>query len=1007
MRKVFILSLLFVAGASFAQTTVYLRTGNFVNTTPQKNPSTNPDEFANYIYNGKHYLWLQFNQLPTEQQKAMLLQTGIELYSYLPDNTFIASFPVGYNYNQLNAFNVYAVSQPTPAAKIDDALYVPTSIPWAVTAAKKLAVNVSYINAVTEDVFLNSLNSLTISYTKKSTVMGDMVIVEADIDNIKKIAAHPLTIFIEPIGAPPVKEFLSAINNHRNNTTLTTDNWTTGKKLDGRGVNVAIGDDGFIGPHIDFTGRISSNASDMTASSTHGDHCSGIILGAGNLNPTVRGQAPGANLYAYDGYDPYSLFPGIYRNDTVRIISHSLGQNCNDGYTSNARTSDILIRTYPSLMYVHSAGNSGNTSCGGISNWRNITGGFKAGKDVITVANLDVGDVADASSSRGPLPDGRIKPDISAVGSNVNSTQPDNTFAVFSGTSMSCPAVAGSMAVLYQSFKQKNNAEPNGSLMKVIALNTADDIGNEGPDFIYGWGRINMRRAVSCIENTRYFRDSITTGITKQHTISIPANVATAKVMVYWADKEATAGVAKALVNNIDATITDDALNIYSPWVIDLTSGQNATTCAAPAIKGGDSINNMEQIQLDAPAAGNYTLSVLGKKIPNGPQVYYVVYEFIYKNEITVTHPIGGETFVPTDIQRIRWDAENSTTPFKVEYSVNGGTTWSTISSTVPATRRYLDWTVPTSTALISKAALIRVSQGTANDVSDTTFVILRVPSNVNISPVCETKVLVSWTSVLNAVGYDVFKLGDKYMEVVASTTTATSAEVANAAGLNYYAVRAKLSNTGGGNGRRTNAVAYTNNSVTTCPVPVKLISFTALTNANSNVQLKWKVANEEGMLNYIIEKSTTPTFEIIDMVGSVKPNNKTAEQTYTLTDAKPTNAAIVYYRLKMVEANKATYSNTQAIRQGNRNTEPMFAVNPNPAIHNINLFAYSNASAIEVKLFNSLGKVAIVKTFNNVQQGDTYQLPINNLASGIYYVTVTDKQANAIVFKQEISIVK
>ena len=50
------------------------------------------------------------------------------------------------------------------------------------------------------------------------------------------------------------------------------------------------------------------------------------------------------------------------------------------------------------------------------------------------------------SSSYWPADDGRIKPDVGAKGTSVNSTLPNNTYDSFTGTSMACPGVAGCAA---------------------------------------------------------------------------------------------------------------------------------------------------------------------------------------------------------------------------------------------------------------------------------------------------------------------------------------------------------------------------------------------------------------------------------------------------------------------------------------------------------------------------------------------------------------------------------
>nr|MCU0323410.1 S8 family serine peptidase [Chitinophagaceae bacterium] len=702
---------------SLAQPTIKLRTGNIVNRSPEINPS-NSITFNNAVFNQRYYVWLQFKTFPTEQNKQALKEQQVELFNYLPEKTFVASFPVQYNFNQLqNHSSVYGVIAPTPQYKLDPLLFDPSSISWAVTQDSIRSVYVSFTPAVTRDVLANLFVEQSLPFFRLPNEGGPELVLKASMHVLQKIAAHPLVQYIEPIGAPPVLEDLQGITNHRTAQLLTSDNWANGRKLDGEGQVIAIGDDGFIGEHIDFKGRIVINANNTSAGNTHGDHCSGIILGAGNLNPNIRGQAPAAILRAYDGYNDFNLYPTIYTVNNVRITSHSLGQTCNSGYTSNARTSDLQVRTYPSLMHVHSTGNSGNTNCGGLSGgWMTITGGYKAGKNVLSVGNVTKADLISSSSSKGPLPDGRLKPDISAVGNSVNSTQPNNTFALMSGTSMACPAVAGTLALLNQAYKKQYTTEPNSGLIKAILMNTSDDLGNEGPDFTYGYGRINARKAVECIENNRFFSATVAQNVTNTHTIQIPANVYKAKVMVYWVDVEASAGASQSLVNDLDAKITTPSEVSIFPWQLYAGATPTNLSCSSPAVKGTDTLNNVEQIEIDNPISGSYNLSVAGTKVPTGTQTYYVVVEYMLNN-IKVTHPAGGESFVARETQRIRWDAADLFGSFDIHYSYDAGSTWNLIAGGVGGFQRYYDWQLPSGVTSLGR---IRVSRGTQSGVSDT-----------------------------------------------------------------------------------------------------------------------------------------------------------------------------------------------------------------------------------------------------------------------------------------------
>ena len=117
----------------------------------------------------------------------------------------------------------------------------------------------------------------------------------------------------------------------------------------------------------------------------------------------------------------------------------------------------------------------------------------KQQKNVVTVgATDDFGNIA-SFSSRGPVKDGRLKPEITAMGANVWSAWPTNIYSPNNGTSMSGPAVTGGLALLYQRYRQLHaGANPKNGLMKAIICNGAADKGVAGPDFKHGFGWMNL-----------------------------------------------------------------------------------------------------------------------------------------------------------------------------------------------------------------------------------------------------------------------------------------------------------------------------------------------------------------------------------------------------------------------------------------------------------------------------------------------------------------------------------
>ncbi|MCD4697132.1 MAG: T9SS type A sorting domain-containing protein, partial [Bacteroidales bacterium] len=336
-----------------------------------------------------------------------------------------------------------------------------------------------------------------------------------------------------------------------------------------------------------------------------------------------------------------------------------------------------------------------------------------------------------------------------------------------SGTSMSCPGVSGSLGQLYHAYKELNGGnDPKGGLIKGLVLNTADDLGNFGPDFKFGWGRINNLKAVVLLEDNRFLTDDIDESETNTHTFTVPSGTRQVKVMVYWTDKEASIGTTKALVNDLDIYVEDPSSNTHMPWL--LSHYPNPDSLNKPAVKGIDHRNNVEQVSIDDPVAGSYTLTVDGFEVPWGPQEYYVFYEVIL-DEVNLTYPIGGESFAPGESVMVRWDAFGNTNPFMIEYSLDDGTIWNTASASVNSGNRYYNWSVPSE---ITSEALIRVSRDGESDISPESFHIMRVPSNIEYVRSCPESVLMKWEQVAGAISYDVFQLGEKYMEVIGNTTS-------------------------------------------------------------------------------------------------------------------------------------------------------------------------------------------------------------------------------------------
>ncbi|NQV01316.1 MAG: S8 family serine peptidase, partial [Bacteroidia bacterium] len=800
--------------------TLHFKTGTVV-------PEANTDAFlASYaasnetLFNGQFFKIIQFYEIPSDEIKNMLQKAGITFLNYLPKNAYFAAFQHDINTGAVTGAGIRSISAIDVDYKLSTDLYEGNYPDHAIMENGSISVLVNYYPNLDPDQVAGALQAEGLPIILRDD-FGTYINVAVPADQIQTIAALPFVVFMEPVYPEPEPENYTGRTLHRSNAIAT--DYGAGRHYDGTGVHVELQDDGIIGPHIDYQGSILGQFLGNN-SGNHGDHCAGIIMAAGNVDPLGRGNAFGASLYVYaaaPSYPGFNAIPQDYGNLGVRITSTSYSNGCNAGYTTLAQTMDQQVRTYPSLMHVFSAGNSGTSNCGygAGAGWGNVTGGHKIGKNVIAVANLNYTDGLSSSSSRGPAHDGRIKPDLAAKGSSVYSTIDPNTYALKSGTSMACPGVAGNLAQLYHAYKENyNDNDPMAGLVKSILLNTAEDLGNPGPDFKFGWGRINALRAVKVIEEARFDSGSLNQGGTITHLIDVLANVAQLRVMVYWTDYEASVNTNWALVNNLNMTLTDPGSTTYLPWK--LSHYPHPDSLNMPAFRGIDDRNNMEQVTLDDPDAGTYTLEVQGVTIPQGPQTYYVVYEFI-PHEVILTYPLGGESMVPSETEIIRWDAFGVSETFTLEASMDNGQTWEPIAEDLPGASRYFSWTVPTAA---TGEALVRITKGSSVSQSDATFSILGVPCNLQIDWVCSDAVHLSWSPVIGATAYEVLKLGEKYMDSVGMTTiTSIIVEDTNTISSSWFSIRALGEN--GACGRRVIAVERVSGSFNCFPEDAMMAS--------------------------------------------------------------------------------------------------------------------------------------------------------------------------------------
>lgn len=763
----------------------------------------------------KAFAILQFETIPTEATKKLLSANGIELLEYIPNNAYTVSITGNPSSSILEIAKARSILQPSPEMKMEARLAsgaIPSS---AIKVTGTIDVWVSVPKSYSSDEVMLNLKQLNIDVLSFQYQAYRILSLRIASNRLKELASLPFIEFVQaaPGGDQPLNyNSRSASGADVLNASIANG----GKGLNGEGITVGNGDNADVQTHIDFAGRLINRAAINFAS--HGYHTTGTLAGAGNVNELYRGYAPKAIIVS-------QVFNGIilnapsYVNDYGMVITNnSYGDNIDCGYMGTydlySRLLDQMAFDMPHLTNVFAAGNSGGLSCPPfLSKYHTVLGGYQSAKNVITVgATTDTGFIS-GFSSRGPVKDGRVKPEITAMGQRVGSTSANNGYYYNQGTSMAAPAVTGGLALLYQRYRQLNGgANPKNGLMKALLCNGALDKGNTGPDFDYGFGWMNLLRSIDMMENNHYFIANSTNGSTNTHTISVPANTAQLKVMLYWNDPAASPLSAKTLVNDLDLEVIDASLATSLPKILD-TANSNLPNAA---VGGADHMNNIEQVVINNPSAGNYSIKIKGTAITQNPsQEYFVVYDVV-PVQFKLTSPAGGEGLAPSTNQndqvKIGWEAFGySTGTVTLEYSADGGTNWNTIATGIDINRLLYSWTVPNVT---TDNALVRITkEGTGESSTSNPFTIIGQPVASLAAVQCEGYINLNWTAAAGATDYEVMMLQGDAMKSLA-TTTATNYIFSGLSKDSIYwvSVRARIN---GKPGRRAVAVSRQPNSGT------------------------------------------------------------------------------------------------------------------------------------------------------------------------------------------------
>jgi hypothetical protein len=854
----------------------------------------------------------------------------------------------------LLTFSPHAVfSQPTELQLKKFSL--PLQKKWTVASANESSV---FIVAVKDThAFKNSITSESSVKIVYEYPAANVLLLRAKwSDVLKTIVPNDEVLFIDEHRRPKEERAVSDLDLSADKVNLLFSRYP---QYNGNRLVVSVKENRPDTADIDFHGRYLPTTLTSTIFSTHATDMGSIIGGAGNSYYEGKGPAWGSIITSSDFAVLLPEPDAVYQQYDITVQNHSYGTSIENFYGADAAAYDASVNTRPTLMHIFSAGNSGTQTAtdgkyANIPGFANITGSFKMAKNIITVGHMDSLGTVLAPSSRGPAYDGRVKPELVAYAED--------------GSSGAAAIVSGISLTLQQAYKELNGVLPTSALVKAVLLNSADDVGAKGIDFVSGYGAANAYKAMLEIANGEYFNGSIVHGASDVYNVIVPQNVKRLKVTLVWNDPPAAANASKALINDLDLELSLPATSeSWQPWV--LNHFPKTDSLQLLPVRKRDSLNNVEQLSVENPTAGDYEIRVKGYNVAMSPQTYSVAYQMDTLDKFIWSYPTRTDNIFNGRSNILRWESTYNISTGRLEYSMDNGNTWQLIDDAVTLANGYFKWIPPDNFT----TAVLRMNLASQNFQSDTFTISKRFDVLVGFN--CPDSFMLFWNKIPGVDGYEVYRLGEKYMEPLL-TTVDTAVVLAKQTNPSlYYGIAPLIKNK---TGVRSYAYNYTNQGVA-CYVRTLLGQLVV-----NSAKLDLELGTSYNVKSITWQKLTTNGYVSLQTIDNI------SKLTYSYTDNTLTHGLNVY-RVK-IELMDGRIINSETVTVYFAN-EP-YIVYPNPVPQNQPVTLITNDPDIaQLEVLNTLGQKVFERTLNDFSN----TIPTDRLSKGIYLLRVVkDNQPQA-----------